>query len=231
MGQIRTVVLISCVIAATMWGAAITIGTGSGQGVISLASAVTEASASDGMMDQDRMREMMQQMMSNVVPAGIKPKDLPDPDSKGAKLLVRYCTPCHNLPSPSMHTAEQWPDVADRMFYRMSMMSGGRGMGMMMNIEAPSVEDQKTIVAYLKAHALKSISPGAIPAPESKEAVYFKKTCSQCHALPDPKLFTADEWPGIVDRMQGYAKSMGKKEITNGEKKEIVEYLKIHSRR
>lgn len=86
-----------------------------------------------GMMGQDMMRGMMNQMMPDLVPPGINPQDLPDPNSKGAQLLVYYCAACHNLPSPSMHTQEEWSIVADRMFRRMSRMSGG----MMMNVEMP----------------------------------------------------------------------------------------------
>ena len=64
-----------------------------------------------GMMDQDRMKDMMQEMMSGRLPPGIKPEALPDPGSPGAKFLNSYCTQCHNLPSPLMHTAEEWPVV------------------------------------------------------------------------------------------------------------------------
>ncbi len=103
------------------------------------------------------------------------------------------------------------------------MMSGK--MSMMMNVESPSYEEQQLIVAYLKAHALKSISPDVIPSPGSTGAVLFKETCSQCHPLPDPKLHTAGEWPKIVERMQANMRTMGKKVITENEKKEIVSYL------
>lgn len=56
-----------------------------------------------GWANRDNM-EMMQDMMSGRLPPGIEPEDLPETDSTGAKLIVRYCTQCHNLPSPSMHT-------------------------------------------------------------------------------------------------------------------------------
>lgn len=147
-----------------------------------------------GMMHRNHMMEMMQQMMGGSLPPGIDPQSLPDPDSIGAKLLVRYCTQCHNLPSPAIHTSEEWPGVAQRMFDRLSMMSGMRGewMGMMW-METPSVEEQGAIVAYLTAHSLKPIAPGTLPSLESPEAVPFKNVCSQCHTLPDPKLHTPNE--------------------------------------
>ncbi len=180
-----------------------------------------------GMMGQNPMRGMMQQMMPDLVPPGVNPEDLPDPSSKGVQLLVYYCTACHNLPSPSMHTAEEWPVVADRMFRRMSRMSGG----MMMNIEMPSTEEQQEIVGYLRAHSLKTISPHNLPSPESQGATLFKVRCSQCHGLPDPERHTVKEWPAIVEKMRGYMQVMDKKVITKEEEKEIVGFLERNARR
>jgi cytochrome c2 len=181
-----------------------------------------------GMMDQNMMRGMMHRMMPDLVPPGVRPEDLPDPNSQGARLLVYYCTQCHNLPSPSMHTAEEWPAVVDRMLGRMSRVSG---MGQMMTINIPLPVEQQEMVAYLKAHSLKSISPGMLPSPGSQGATLFKERCSQCHSLPDPKLHTADQWPAIVEKMRPYMRSMGKKVVTGDEEKEISSYLESHSRK
>ncbi len=179
-----------------------------------------------GMMNRNHMKEMMQRMMPGILPPDIKLEDLPEPNSRGARLFVRYCTQCYYLPSPMLHTADEWPAVANRMFARMSMM--GRGM---MGIESLSLEEQKTIVTYLKKYSMKSIAPGTLPSPESKGAVFFSSVCSQCHSIPDPKLHTADEWPIIVERMSGHMQSRGKIAITAQEKKEIVSYLKGHARK
>lgn len=184
-----------------------------------------------GMMGPNPMRDMMQWMMPDLVPPGVIPENLPDPNSKEAELLVYYCTQCHNLPGPSMHTAEEWPRIARRMFRRMSMMSGRGGMCMMMNIEMPSPEDQQTILTYLQSHALKSISPHTLPSPESKGAAFFKEFCSQCHALPDPTVHSAKEWPPVVEKMRGYMQAMDKNVITKEEEKEIGSYLKSHGKR
>ncbi len=180
-----------------------------------------------GMMNRDMMRGMMNQMMPDLVPPGVNPQDLPDPTSKGAQLLVYYCTACHNLPSPSMHSAPEWPIITDRMFRRMSRMSGG----MMMNIEMPSPEEQRIIVSYLESHGMKSVSPGTLPSPESKGAVFFKEFCSQCHALPDPKLHTPNEWAAVVEKMRGHMQAMNKKVIPEGEKKEVLSYLGSHAKK
>lgn len=178
-----------------------------------------------GMMNREDMKDMMKRMMLGMLPPGVKPENLPDPASRGAQLLSHYCTQCHDLPNPAMHTADEWPAITNRMFSRMSMMSG------MMGIENPSSEEQLLIVSYLKAHSLKSISPGMLPSPESKGAIMFKETCSQCHALPDPLLYTAQEWGAVVERMRGNMQAMGKRVITEQEKTEIVAYLSSHARK
>jgi cytochrome c5 len=181
-----------------------------------------------GMMDREGMKEMMQRMMPDMLPPGIKPEFLPEPDSRGAKLISRYCTQCHNLPSPAMHSAVEWPVITNRMFSRMSMMSGMMGM---MNVENPSSEERQTIVVYLQAHSMRTISPGALPAPNSRGAVLFRNACSQCHSLPDPQLHTAFEWPKVVERMRGNMKSMKKKVISEQDRKTIEEYLMSHARK
>lgn len=179
----------------------------------------------DGMMNRAEMKDMMQRMMPGMLPPGIIPENLPDPESHGARLLTHYCNQCHNLPSPKMHTAEEWPAVTGRMFARMAMMSG------MMGIETPSSEEQLLIISYLKAHSLKSVSPHMLPSPESKGAILFKETCSQCHALPDPKLHTAQEWSTVVERMQGNMQAMDRRLITDQERTEIVSYLSNYARK
>lgn len=183
-----------------------------------------------GMMNRDQMKDMMQRMMPGMLPPGVKPENLPDPKSEGAVLLVRYCEQCHYLPSPQMHSAEEWPLVANRMFNRMSMMSGMGGMGMM-GIENPTMEERQAILSYLKAHSLKSIAPGALPLPASRGALLFKEICSQCHALPDPEIHTAEEWPKVVVRMIGNMQSMGRRVATEDERKDILSYLNIHARK
>jgi hypothetical protein len=100
------------------------------------------------------------------------------------------------------------------MFRRMSMcaqMSGSGMMGMMgMNMKTPSTREQKAFVAYLQKHSLRSIRPSAIPSPGTKGALFFAATCAQCHALPDPKQHTAQEWPQVVARMRQNMIALGK---------------------
>ncbi len=181
-----------------------------------------------GMMDQEHMNEMMQRMMGGILPPGIKPQDLPEPESRGAKLLSTYCSQCHNLPSPRMHTAEDWPRVAGRMLARERMMAGMRGM--MMQVKAPTSQEEEGLLHYLQTHAMQALAPGSVPAPDSPGAALFLQTCSQCHALPDPKQHPASEWPSVVERMRQNVIAMGRREITDREVKDITAYLELTSR-
>ncbi len=181
-----------------------------------------------GMMDQNSMREMMRQMMGGILPPGIEPKYLPDPQSEGARLMATYCTQCHNLPSPKMHTVEDWPRVAGRMMARERMMAGMRGM--MMQVRAPTPEEEEVLLQYLKAHAMQALAPRSVPEPDSPGATLFQQTCSQCHALPDPKQHITSEWPAVVERMRSNMQTMGKRVITEGEKEQIAAYLGQHAR-
>ncbi|MGQ0694471.1 MAG: c-type cytochrome [Nitrospiraceae bacterium] len=181
-----------------------------------------------GMMDQGHMKEMMQQMMGGILPPGITPQDLPDPESQGAKDLSTYCAQCHNLPSPRMHTAEDWTRVASRMLTRERMMAGMRGM--MMRVKAPTSKEEEGMLHYLQTHAMRALAPGPVPAPDSPGAALFQQTCAQCHALPDPEQHAASEWQAVVERMRQNMVAMGRREIADREAKEIIAYLELTSR-
>jgi cytochrome c2 len=169
------------------------------------------------------MRNMMHRMMPDLLPPGVEPGDLPDPNGPGAKLVVRYCWQCHNLPTPSMHSAAEWPGIADRMFLRIDRMLG------MMGIEGPSKEDRAAIIAYLEKYALRSIPAASLAASQSPGASLFKEFCAQCHALPDPKNHPAAEWPAVVERMQKHLVRTNKKVMTQEEEKRIEAYLEANA--
>jgi mono/diheme cytochrome c family protein len=184
-----------------------------------------------GSMGGGPMHGPMRGMMGGCVPSGVVPESLPEPDSSGARLFVRYCAQCHHLPSPATHSAEDWPAVATRMVDRMEQYRiSRRGMGRRV-IQMPTAEEQQAILAYLQRHALPPARSDALGPPNTPGLSQFKQTCSQCHALPDPHLHTAAEWPGVVDRMRSNMNKMGKPGITDGERDAIVEYLGRHTAR
>jgi len=143
-------------------------------------------------------------MLERILPPTFEARELPERDSTGAELTIRYCVQCHNLPNPAMHNAAKWPPVVDRMVLRMQ----GRGnMGtlmsdMMAGVKAPTVEEKRTLVAYLRKHAQRPLDPKRYPDVSRPQAEAFRLACSQCHVLPDPKRHTAAEWRVVVARMQ-----------------------------
>lgn len=141
--------------------------------------------------------------LERIIPPGIEPRALPEPDGNGARLVVRYCVQCHNLASPAMHHAAKWPAIVDRMVVRMQ----GRGnLGkvmarMMAGVQAPSAEETRELVAYLTRHAQSPLDPRQVPEIHARSAEPFRLACQQCHVLPDPRRHTAQEWPAVVERM------------------------------
>ncbi len=144
-------------------------------------------------------------MLERILPPSIEPAELPEPHSEGARLAARYCVQCHYLPNPQMHTAAKWNPVVERMVWRMR----GRGnLGnvmkeMMADVKAPSDEQVVTLTRYLEKHGQAELDP-AHPGLKSEAGQIFSIACSQCHALPDPRRYTALDWPRVVDRMKGH---------------------------
>jgi hypothetical protein len=143
-------------------------------------------------------------MLERILPPGFEPQMLPSPRSRGAALTVRYCVQCHNLPNPAMHQAAKWPKVVERMVARMR----GRGnMGQLMHqmmggVSAPSEDEERVLLAYLREYAQEPLDPKKYPEAFTPRGEPFRLACRQCHVLPDPKRHTAAEWRAVVARMQ-----------------------------
>lgn len=102
-----------------------------------------------GRMDGRCGGMMKGMMMGGEMPRGVDPAQLPEPRSTGAKLVGQYCTQCHGLPTPNLHSTEGWLPVVSRMNARMQWMSRNSNMG----IRAPSRSEFQTIVSYLQSQA------------------------------------------------------------------------------
>jgi hypothetical protein len=142
-------------------------------------------------------------MLERILPPAIGPRELPEPDSEGARLTARYCVQCHYLPNPRMHTADKWASIVERMVWRMQ---GKGNMGqlmkeMMADIQAPASEELAVLNRYLQQHSQKEIDPRH-PGLKTEAGKMFSIACSQCHAAPDPRLHTRREWPAVVQRMK-----------------------------
>ncbi len=172
------------------------------------------------------------------MPAQLDRNRLPDPNSEGARLVDRYCSQCHGIPSPASHDASDWVPVFRRMILLMekSEANGSRGGGMggmmgrgmpmgMMGSEVPSDKEQEEMLHYLQANALQSTTKEKLPEPGGDAATLYAKTCSHCHALPSPGQHTAAQWPAVVERMRERMKSMQQKDITDKQAETIIKYL------
>ena len=143
-------------------------------------------------------------MLERILPPTFERRQLPEPRSHGARLALRYCIQCHNLPNPAMHDAKRWPSVLNRMVARM------RGKGnlgtlmteMMAKVQAPSDAEQSALLAYLTRNAQKPLDEAKVPEVLRPAGESFRVACSQCHTLPDPKRYTAAQWPAVVERMR-----------------------------
>ncbi len=171
-----------------------------------VAAAVTLAAAADE-MDQAKRRWAESPhgpMLERILPPTFEARELPEPGSAGAALMRRYCVQCHNLPNPAMHNAAKWPAIVERMVQRMQ----GRGnLGtlmseMMADVSAPTEEQSRTLVTYLRRHAQRPLDPRRYPDVYRPEGEAFRLACNQCHVLPDPQRHTAAEWRAVVARMQ-----------------------------
>jgi len=143
-------------------------------------------------------------MLERLLPPTFEVHQLPEPGSPGARLALRYCVQCHNLPNPAMHHAEKWPAIVDRMVVRME----GRGnLGklmaeMMAGVKAPAPQETQALTAYLQKHAQTPLDPKRYPEVNRRSGEAFRLACNQCHVLPDPQRHTAKEWRAVVARMQ-----------------------------
>jgi mono/diheme cytochrome c family protein len=149
-------------------------------------------------------------------PAGIAPGDLPEPTSRGAQLVVKYCAQCHSLPAPTAHSATDWPSVTRRMWLRMEWLPDSLG------VEVPTNAERYEMLQYLTGNALR-VSGSELPAGRGRET--FAQICSRCHALPDPRVHSRADWPIVFARMERNMERMKVAPPTGQQTEEILYYL------
>lgn len=149
-------------------------------------------------------------------PPGVTAADLPDPNSAGARLVVQHCSQCHDLPQPNMHSATDWPVVARRMWLRVE------GLTPALNVLVPSVSERFLMLNYLVANALK-VSGANLPVGAGRDA--FQLVCSRCHALPDPRNHSAQDWPTVFARMETNMTRMKVPPLQGTQTTDILLYL------
>jgi cytochrome c5 len=156
-------------------------------------------------------------------PAGVQPGDLPEPQSQGAQLVGKYCTQCHDLPAPAAHSATDWPSVVRRMWLRMEWLPATYG------VKVPTVGERSTMLEYLTRNGLQ-VSGSTLPAGHGREV--FAEVCSRCHALPDPRVHSAQDWAVVFQRMERNMLRMKLAPLTREQTADVLGYLQdVASRR
>ncbi len=163
--------------------------------------------------------------MTHNLPPPFDPAALPEPASAGARVLTYYCTQCHHLPSPGMHSAAEWPQVIHRMSMRTQMMARhGRG------VVAASPPELEVLLAYLQTHAQQPLDHSLHSALATPAGEAFAANCQQCHALPAPQQHTQSEWPAVVSRMQENMTKMGWQVPDEATLGQVLDFLNAHAR-
>jgi cytochrome c5 len=146
----------------------------------------------------------------------LQPVDLPEAGSNRAQLVAKYCAQCHALPAPTAHSATDWPSVARRMWLRMEWLPDSVG------VHVPTSAERYEMLQYLTVNALK-VSGSVLPAGRGREA--FAQVCSRCHALPDPRVHSKDDWAIVYARMERNMERMKVRPPTSQQTQETLYYL------
>lgn len=154
-------------------------------------------------------------------PDSLTAADLPGAGSPGARLLVTYCTGCHGLPSPKAHSATDWPGVVRRMWLRAEWLPADYG------VKVSTMGERYAMLDYLTTNAMVATDSGALPPGRGRET--FAAMCSRCHALPDPRVHSPDDWPVVYSRMERNMDRMGVPRPVGAAPGEILEYLRVVS--
>ncbi len=163
---------------------------------------------------------------ARVIPRGLNPLDLPGADSHGATLLTLYCVQCHDLPTPLMHSAAEWPAILDRMQRYMD----ARSTGMLAHVIMPAEKDWRQLRDYMGEFAQTALDSSRFDDLDSPAGQRFQTLCSQCHATPSPTQHTAREWPRVVLRMKAHMRNAGKRVPDAETTQQVVGYLQKHGK-
>lgn len=124
--------------------------------------------------------------------------------------MKAYCVQCHEIPTPRMHSAADWPILMRRMMLRATTLHEHMGgplttelvgdirMSGLASTFVPSPEDRDTLIAYLQRNALQVVQPGDLG--DDPEARFYAEKCSICHGIPSPAAHA--DWGPVLDRMQ-----------------------------
>ena len=100
---------------------------------------------------------------------------------------------------------------------------------------APNQAELRGLLAELmRAWVPPRREPAVLPNADSRGAKLTGRYCAQCHGLPDPGAYSADEWPRVMERMSLRIKTLGSRRChvlqlavpTDQENSELLAYLR-----
>ncbi len=195
------------------------------------ASAAVYAAPDDPAVDEGvakPTKDLMSGVMGSVLPPPTDPDALPEKDSKGAQLVKTYCTQCHELPGPGLHTADEWPSVVGRMFNRIDRFSKSE-REVLNEVRVPESGELTAIIDYLSRFGYKPIDLANYPDIDTDIGKAFRHVCAQCHALPDPSLHDADQWRNVVLRMRENMRLLGVPDPGDDALAKAMSFLQSHA--
>jgi mono/diheme cytochrome c family protein len=92
-----------------------------------------------------------------------------------------------------------------------------------LGVKVPTAAERYEILKYVTGNALK-ISGSVLPAGPGRET--FALVCSRCHALPDIRVHSKEDWPTVIARMERNMERMKVKPLTGKEADDVLLYLK-----
>ena len=70
--------------------------------------------------------------------------EIPDPESAGGKIFVKFCGDCHAPPRITSHKADEWPNIVERM----------QNHRLQKAYHVLNDGEKETLLAYLKKHSV-----------------------------------------------------------------------------
>jgi cytochrome c5 len=172
-------------------------------------------------------RDVMESVMGSVLPPGIEPAALPEPESAGAQLLQRFCVQCHKLPSPGLHSAAEWPAIVDRMQERVQRITAADRE--LVHAKPLNTAELETLLSYLRQYGFKTLDVARYPDLDTDIGKAYQALCSQCHALPDPSLHDAEHWRTVVLRMRSNMELLGMPDPGDEAIARAMSFLQVHA--
>ena len=93
-----------------------------------------------------------------------------------------------------------------------------------LQVKVPAAAQRFAILDYLNTNALK-VSGSTLPPGAGREA--FSQVCSRCHALPDPRVHSREDWATVYARMEQNMERMKVPPPTREQTTDILLYLQM----